>query len=274
MDVKNYFVTHWWMISELGLKGFERDIYAIIYGFSQDGVNWFYGTRSYLCEWTGANKSTISRCLQSLMDKGLIAKRVVMVDGKRRTEYKALQNATSNMSFVAKCDVTCCKMQPKELQNATHDNISNNIGDSIDIYSCHGGKLDGAKLDGGKPWYPFAMECLRAYNEIMGTTYINLPRGCESYLDRMGEHYTIGQVRDMLAYYRRKWSGDDKQRQYLNMQVLFGSKGFESYMQTAISAKDMPESFEDEQRRKNEEYIRELEQIQPAYVITNEREDR
>ena len=59
----NYFVVFGWMRA-LGLKGLQLELYAIIYGFSQDSAGAFYGTLSYLEELTGFNKRTIiNNCL-------------------------------------------------------------------------------------------------------------------------------------------------------------------------------------------------------------------
>ena len=38
-----YFTIHTWFMTELGLRGAERDIFAIIYGYSRDNVNRFIG---------------------------------------------------------------------------------------------------------------------------------------------------------------------------------------------------------------------------------------
>ena len=41
---ENYFVVHGWMRTKLNLKGNHLTIYALIYGFSQDGESEFRGT--------------------------------------------------------------------------------------------------------------------------------------------------------------------------------------------------------------------------------------
>ena len=43
----SYYSIQYWMINELGLKGLELSIYAIIYGFSRDHCGAFTGSRSY-----------------------------------------------------------------------------------------------------------------------------------------------------------------------------------------------------------------------------------
>ena len=48
---ENYYVVHGWLKNSLGLKGTKRDIYAIIFGFSQDGECEFTGSIKYFEEW-------------------------------------------------------------------------------------------------------------------------------------------------------------------------------------------------------------------------------
>ena len=77
------------MISDLGLKGNELLIYAIIFGFSQDGETKFKGSLSYLSEWTNSTKQGILKNLKSLMEKGLINKLECVDNGVKKVEYYA-----------------------------------------------------------------------------------------------------------------------------------------------------------------------------------------
>ena len=62
------------MITELNLKGNELLIYAIIYGFSQDGNSFFSGSLAYLEKWTNSTKPGVLKALKKLQEKGLILK--------------------------------------------------------------------------------------------------------------------------------------------------------------------------------------------------------
>ena len=77
------------MVTELGLKGNELIIYAIIAGFSQDGESNFHGSLSYLSEWTNTSKQTVINCLISLQDKGLIINNEFYVNNVKNCEYRA-----------------------------------------------------------------------------------------------------------------------------------------------------------------------------------------
>lgn len=83
---ENYFVVFGWMRA-LGLKGLQLELYAIIYGFSQDSAGAFYGTLSYLEELTGFSKRTIIDNLNEMVEKGLIVKEQEILSNMIRNRY-------------------------------------------------------------------------------------------------------------------------------------------------------------------------------------------
>ena len=91
MDQKeSYIVINEFMIRDLKLKGNELLIYAIINGFSQKGNGCFYGGLRYLEEWTNSSKPTVIGSLKSLVDKGLLKKADLFVDGVRYCSYQVV----------------------------------------------------------------------------------------------------------------------------------------------------------------------------------------
>ena len=74
MRSDNYIVIQGWMCNELGLKGNELLIFALIYGFSQDRVSKFCGGRRYISETFDISLPTVDKALQSLVTKNFIAK--------------------------------------------------------------------------------------------------------------------------------------------------------------------------------------------------------
>lgn len=87
----NYYVTNGWMINDLGLSGRELQVYAIIYGFTQDEESEFNGSLNYIAEWLGTtSRHTVIRALEGLIDKGLIAKRQKKSKGVTTNYYKAV----------------------------------------------------------------------------------------------------------------------------------------------------------------------------------------
>ena len=87
----NYILIQGFMVSELGLKGTELLVYAIIYGFSQTEGQCFTGSRSYLAEWTNCTVRGVAKCLISLKEKGLID--VVCDSDDKHIGYIALKSA-------------------------------------------------------------------------------------------------------------------------------------------------------------------------------------
>lgn len=74
LSAENYLSIQGWMVTRLGLQGEELLTYAIIYGFSQDGVGWYLGGRGYITKWLGCSDKKAGRILQSLYEKGLLIK--------------------------------------------------------------------------------------------------------------------------------------------------------------------------------------------------------
>ena len=89
---ENYYTIHGWMINRLGLKGIQLKVYAIIYGFSQDGENEYKGRLQYLCDFTGGtSKPTIIKALKELTEKGLLQKRDEIINGVLFVRYRAIR---------------------------------------------------------------------------------------------------------------------------------------------------------------------------------------
>lgn len=86
---ENFVVIHGWMVNGLDLKGNELLVYAIIYGFSQDGETCFSGSLKYLAEWTNSTKQGVTKNLKSLVDKGYIDKHEKHINGVNFVEYYA-----------------------------------------------------------------------------------------------------------------------------------------------------------------------------------------
>lgn len=85
---ENFICIQGWMISKLNLKGNDLLVYAIIYGYSQDGSSWFSGSLQYLADWVNGTKRGIQKNLNSLESKGLIKKESDQVNGVPVIKYK------------------------------------------------------------------------------------------------------------------------------------------------------------------------------------------
>lgn len=86
----NYYVVQSFMVKELGLKGLEKEIYAIIYGFSQAEQK-FDGSLQYLADWTLSTKQGVMKVLKSLQEKELINKEEEYKNGVKFVKYYATE---------------------------------------------------------------------------------------------------------------------------------------------------------------------------------------
>lgn len=93
----NFITIQGWMRTRLNLKGNELLIYALVYGFSQDGNSRFTGSRKYIAEWCGCSLDTVDRSLSSLVSKGLLAKYPhTDQNGSRVVDYAAILAAIAS----------------------------------------------------------------------------------------------------------------------------------------------------------------------------------
>ncbi len=83
-----YFSIQAWMVTKLKLKTVERDCYAIIFGYSQDGESFYHGSISYLSELTGYSKNSVCTALKNLTSKNLIIKDETEINNIKFCRYK------------------------------------------------------------------------------------------------------------------------------------------------------------------------------------------
>ena len=125
----NYLQIQGWMVSKLGLKGNSLLIYAIIYGFSQDGHNMFKGTMNYLAQWTCSSKESVRQILNKLCDAELIIKQVEYINNVKFVYYR------TNLEKVGGYTTLLTNPPNKVVEGIQEswviNNINNNISDSI-----------------------------------------------------------------------------------------------------------------------------------------------
>ena len=120
MENKGYYTIQQWML-ELPFTLVETAIYAVIYGFSQDGNTKFQGSLAYLARMAKVSKDTARRALSKMVEGGFIVKTEKQVNGVTFNDYHCNLQAP-----LAICEYPPCKMQP-------HNNIDNDIDKSISI---------------------------------------------------------------------------------------------------------------------------------------------
>ena len=115
----NYYVVQSFMVKELKLKGLEKEIYAIIYGFSQAEQK-FDGSLQYLADWTTSTKQGVMKALKSLQEKGLINKEEKYKNNVKFVKYYATEfNRGMQLCLIG-------DIKQSLPNNINKDNINNN----------------------------------------------------------------------------------------------------------------------------------------------------
>ena len=84
------FVTiHEWML-ELGLKGTEITVFAIVFAFTEK-QGWYTGSASYLAKWIGRNRITATHTLADMVKKGILERREKWVNGEKNVDFRVCQ---------------------------------------------------------------------------------------------------------------------------------------------------------------------------------------
>ena len=120
---ENYFQIQGWMRTKLNLTGNELLIFAIIFGFSQDGETKFYGSIDYLSEFAGTSRPTTIKVLKSLLEKGLITRERINTNHGYCYSYKAYRTKSKDSEHL-ESDFQELKNDSQELRN-DHSSVKN-----------------------------------------------------------------------------------------------------------------------------------------------------
>lgn len=228
----SYVVIQSFMVNELNLKGNELLVYAVIYGYSQDGKQWFRGTRKHLSEWCGATKATVSNCLKSLVEKGLIERKEINEDEYTKILYRAVKNL----------DTPYKNFEPPLQKISTIDNKEDNtILDSKKINK-KSRTIDLSKTD---EKYSFSGACIAAFNVELKKDYKILPRYIADYLESVSIDYEIDDVRKMIRF-KADYFNEIKKPRNINPSTFFRESNFPRYMDEALNSKTNDFSWLDE----------------------------
>ena len=128
------YIVYGWMGSKegLGLKSYYKEIYAIIYAFSNDGANKYVGSLNYLMEVTGLTKPTIIKGLDYLVSNLLVHK-ITVNDGLTPNTYWAnlevVKDIYSRSQYILTKVVN--EVSPGSKAPLPNNNISNTINASL-----------------------------------------------------------------------------------------------------------------------------------------------
>lgn len=210
---ENFYTVIYWMISELGLKGAELPVFAIIYGFSQDGVNKFTGSLDYLSKFANVSRQTVIDVLKRLINADYIIKEQKVIDKVKHNAYWV------NLEVVKKFDWGSQITLQGQSNNLTggsqitlHNNISNKNIDNILI-----------------------KDIVAYLNEKTGSNYKWQSRDTQKHISaRINDGYTLDDFKTVIDVKSAEWLGDTKMSKFLRPSTLFGTK-FESYLNQKVN---------------------------------------
>ena len=233
---KNYIVIQSFMVSELGLKGNELLIYAIIFGFSQTTGQAFHGSLTYLESWTNSTRHTVISSLKSLVEKGLIEKEEQTINGVKYCSYRAKIPTDEAEEVVQKLHGGSAKIAQEVVQKLhggsakiAPNNILYNIVDNI-LYNIVDNIVDNNIVENSeKHDMKVITEIVDYLNEKAHKNYRSNNKTTIRHINaRLKEGRTLSDFKQVIDNRCATWLGTDME-QYLRPETLFGSK-FESYL--------------------------------------------
>lgn len=90
MNNNNYICLQGFMLADENLKGNDLILYALIYGFVQDGETEYYASLNYMSEALHLTKRGVQKILQRLVDMGYLEAEEKEIWGAKRTRYRAI----------------------------------------------------------------------------------------------------------------------------------------------------------------------------------------
>ena len=99
----------------LGLSGNDLMVFALIYGFSQDGQGCFYGSLNYICETCGISRRTAIYILNDLVERGFLLKEETIQNGVKRVLYQVNRGSAEIAPVVQKLHRGSAEIAPNNI---------------------------------------------------------------------------------------------------------------------------------------------------------------
>ena len=179
---ENYYQISGFMINRLGLKGVALNVYAIIYGFSQDGESDFSGSLKYLCDFCGGvSKPTIIKALKELTEAGFILRRDEIINSICFPRYRANLPLLKNFNGGSKETLTGVV---KNFNGGSKETLPNNKRDNKSINNKNNNIL--TEFETLWTLYPRKIgkpKALKAYERARknGATFEEVQQGIQAY---------------------------------------------------------------------------------------------
>ncbi len=222
----NYYQISGWMLNHLGLKGVALSVYAIIYGFTQDGESEFSGSRQYLADFTGTTRPTIDKALKELIEKGYISKKIVTINNVNFNKYKVVLPIIYDIKKLDRGYKETLQGYKETLHN---NNIYNNNNNNSIIY--------------------IIVDYL---NEVARTKYLKTSKKTQTLIRaRLKQGFTVDDFKAVIDKKVNQWQNDINMSKYIRPETLFGTK-FESYLNEKVINKN--KLVQNTQVKKTESY--------------------
>lgn len=223
LNDNNFIAIQGWMRTKLNLKGYELIVYALIYGFSQDGNSKFSGTRRYIAEWCGCSMRTVDNTLSSLLSKQLIIKHEKYVNGVRSCDYTA-----APAGLAARQNAT---QAPAGTQTNAETPTEHNATEPQPL-------LDEPQTTAQSKEPDPTEEIVGHLNQRAGTHYKATTANTRKFIKaRLKEGFTVDEFKMVIDKKCADWLNNPAMVEYLRPETLFGNK-FESY----LNAKSRPQA--------------------------------
>lgn len=219
----NFIAIQGWMRTKLNLKGNELLIYALIYGFSQDGESKFKGSRKYIADWCGCSLNTVDRSLGSLVGKGLLTKHPhTDACGNRLVDYAAVSTATAVPATATQAPTTTQDPWASDT-DATTEQFQQPAAEPQPLIN--------EPQTPAQPKDPDPVEeVINHLNSRAGTHYKATTANTRKLIKaRLKEGFTVDEIKLVIDKKCVDWGHNPKMAEYLRPDTLFGNK-FEGYL--------------------------------------------
>lgn len=241
----NFIAIQGWMRNKLNLKGYELIVYALIYGFSQDGNSKFSGTRRYIAEWCGCSMRTVDNTLTSLLAKQLIVKHEKYVNGVRSCDYTATPPEIASRQNDTQA--------PADTQTHTRIATAHDATEPQPLLNEPQAPIQPKEPD-------HVEEIVDHLNQRAGTHYKPTSASTRKLIKaRLKEGFTVDEIKLVIDKKCAEWLNNPSMREYLRPETLFGNK-FEGY----LNAQSHPYAS-----RNNAAYPKQIDEAAAAYLKAN-----
>ena len=216
---ENFYIVQGWMMNRLKLKGVALSVFAIIYGFSQDGENEYTGSLQYLCDFTGGtSKPTIIKALKELVEKKYILRREEFINGVQFNRYKINIQLLNSFNGGSKETLTGVV---NSFNGGSKETLTNKEDNNISY-------IEDIK---------YIVDFL---NQKAGTAYRHTTAATQKHIKaRLAEGFTVNEFMTVIEKKCAQWKGGEMEK-YLRPETLFGAK-FESYLNEAAATGAKPQ---------------------------------